>query len=56
MMITFYTTVGTLRLRKNADGTTYPIVKVGNQEYGLTPEELVLWSSLAFQILNIKDL
>ena len=55
-MITFYTTVGTLVLRERADHTTYPIVRVGSQDYGLTPEELVLWSCLTFQILNIEEL
>lgn len=55
-MLTLYTAVGHLALKKNQDRGNYPMILIKKQEYGLVPEELVLWSSLAFQILTIEEL
>lgn len=55
-MLTLYTAVGHLILKKREDRTSYPMVLIGKQEYGLVREELILWSSLAFQILNLEEL
>lgn len=55
-MLTLYTTVGHLALRKGQNQKNYPEVHIHGQEYALVPEELVLWSSLAFQILTLDEL
>ena len=55
-MLTLYTAVGHLTLRKGQNRTNFPMVLVGKQEYGLLPEELIIWSSLAFQILTLEEL
>ncbi|MDD3279548.1 MAG: cell division protein [Lachnospiraceae bacterium] len=55
-MLTLYTAIGHLKFQKNTDQTTTPLVINQNQEYGLTHEELLLWSCLAFQILQIHEL
>lgn len=55
-MLTLYTAVGHLTLRKGQNHTNYPMVLIGKQEYGLVPEELALWSCLAFQILTLEEL
>lgn len=55
-MLTLYTAVGHLVLRKGQNHTNLPMVLIGRQEYGLVPEELILWSSLAFQILTLEEL
>lgn len=55
-MLTLYTAVGHLVLRKEQSHTNHPMVLIGRQEYGLVPEELILWSSLAFQILTLEEL
>lgn len=55
-MLTLYTAVGHLTLKKGQNKKEYPIILIDRQEYALVPEELVLWSSLAFQILTLEEL
>lgn len=55
-MLTLYTTAGHLALRKGQNQRNYPVVLINKQEYALVPEELVLWSCLAFQILTFDEL
>ena len=49
-MLTLYTAVGTLKFQKTTGGKSIPLVINDGQEYGLSDDELLLWSCLAFQI------
>ena len=55
-MLTLYTAIGTLKFVKNTDGKSTPMVLNNHQEFGLCDHELILWSCLAFQILQIHEL
>ena len=55
-MLTLYTAVGTLKFQKTTGGKSIPLVINNGQEYGLSDDELLLWSCLAFQILTLHEL
>lgn len=55
-MLTLYTAIGELKFKKNANGKPVPIVINNHQEYGMSVQELILWSCLAFQILTYPEL
>lgn len=55
-MLTLYTAIGHLKFQRNTNQTTTPLVINQHKEYGLTDEELIVWSCLAFQILQIHEL
>ena len=55
-MLTLYTAVGTLKFQKSSQGKQIPLVINNGQEYGLSEDELLLWSCLAFQVLQIHEL
>lgn len=55
-MLTLYTAVGTLKFQKSSQGKPIPLVINNGQEYGLSEDELLLWSCLAFQVLQIHEL
>ena len=55
-MLTLYTAIGTLKFVKNTNGKSTPMVLNNHQEFGLCDHELILWSCLAFQILQIHEL
>ena len=55
-MLTLYTAIGRLKIKKDEMGNPLPVVINNRQEYGLSEHELVLWSCLAFQILQIYEL
>ena len=55
-MLTLFTAVGHLTMQKAEYGKRFPIVRVNNKEYAVTPRELILWSGLAFQILTKEEL
>lgn len=55
-MLTLYTAIGHLKLKKNENGNLVPMIVNGTQEYGMSEHEMVLWSCLAFQILNFHEL
>ncbi len=55
-MLTLYTAIGTLKMNRDAMGKPVPAVINNHQEYGLSEHELILWSCLAFQILQIYEL
>ena len=52
-MLTLYTAIGSLKIKRDEMGNPVPVVINNQQEYGLSEHELVLWSCLAFQILQI---
>lgn len=54
-MLTLYTAVGKLQIRKNSAGKEYPLVMVGEKERTLTPYEMLLWSSLSWNILTFDE-
>lgn len=47
-----YTAMGVLRVRAGRDGKKVPIVMIGQQEYQLDPQELVMWSALYWRLLD----
>lgn len=55
-MLTLFTAIGHLTTQRTQNGDLLPVVKMGGQEYALSPKELLLWSSLAFQILTREEL
>ena len=55
-MLTIYTAVGTLKFQKNVQGNPVPVIINNGREYGMTREELMVWSCLAFQILTYPEL
>lgn len=55
-MMSLYTAIGVLKFQHNSNGKAQPIVLNNHQEYGLSEHELILWSCLAFQILQNHEL
>ena len=55
-MLTLYTAIGYLKFEKKENGKPLPIIINNGQEYGVSDQELLLWSCLAFQILQIHEL
>lgn len=55
-MFTLYTAIGTLRFKKEQSESPVPVIINDHQEFGMSREELLLWSCLAFQILTIHEL
>ncbi len=55
-MMTLYTAIGNLKIKRDEMGNPVPVVINNRQEYGLSEHELILWSCLAFQILQIYEL
>ena len=55
-MMSLYTAIGVLKFQHNFNGNAQPIVLNNHQEYGLSEHELILWSCLAFQILQNHEL
>ena len=55
-MLTLYTAVGILRFQDSIKEHKTPTVINNQQEYGLSDDELLLWSCLAFQILTLHEL
>lgn len=55
-MIQLYTAVGRYTMEVQPDGKRTPIVIVGIKECALTIEEMVLWSSLIWNILTREEL
>lgn len=55
-MLTLYTAIGRLKIKRDEMGHPVPVVINNKREYGLSEHELVLWSCLAFQILQIYEL
>ena len=55
-MIQLYTAVGRYHIEVQSNGKKIPIVTVGIKECALTIEEMVLWSSLIWNILTKEEL
>lgn len=55
-MLTLYTAIGSLRFINNGGTRSVPTIINSHQEHGLCEHELLLWSCLAFQILQIHEL
>lgn len=54
-MLTLYTAVGSLQF-VNVNGKPVPHVINNQKEYGMSKEEFLVWSCLAFQILTYPEL
>ena len=55
-MITLYTAVGRYELKESADGTRYPVVIVNDKPHSLDVHEMILWSSLMWQIKTLPEI
>lgn len=55
-MIQLYAAVGRYHIEVQPNGKKIPIVTVGIKECALTIEEMVLWSSLIWNILTKEEL
>ena len=53
-MMTLYTSVGVLKLHKS-DDKSYPTVSNSGREHVLDQLEMLIWSSMAFQFLNLLE-
>lgn len=51
-----YTAVGILKQRKGENGMTFPYVELGNREFNLDMQEMVLWSVLNWRILSTDEI
>lgn len=54
-MLTLYTAVGSLKFERT-NGKPVPYIINNGKEYGMSKEELLVWSCLAFQILTYPEL
>ncbi len=45
-----YTAIGIFK-QKNDHGKSYPYVQIGNREYTLDMQEMILWTSLNWRLL-----
>ena len=51
-----YTATGILKQKHGSGGRTYPYVSLGNQEYVLNMQEMVLWTILNWRILSEDEI
>ena len=56
MMKKLYTATGILKQKRGSGGRTYPYVSLGNQEYVLNMQEMVLWTILNWRILSEDEI
>ena len=54
-MITFYTAVGKFELRETSEGT-HPVIVMCQKEYMVSPQEMLIWSSLMWRISLYDEL
>lgn len=55
-MLTIFTAIGHLSLHKIDSGKRIPFVQMDQEEYAMSPHELLLWSGLAFRIMTKNEL
>ena len=55
-MKTYYTTVGIFKLKRQESNNVYPSVVLGGKECKLDVQEMMVWSSLNWRILNESQL
>ena len=53
---TYYTAVGNLRTKRDAEGRCYPVIVINQKEYPVDLQEMVVWSSLCWRLCNEKEL
>ena len=53
---TYYTAVGRFTKRHDADGNTYPVVYVNQQEYLLDLQEMAVWTALTWRLSDFRQL
>lgn len=55
-MITFYTAVGQYKVMKNENGDRYPVIILNDREYTPGIEEMIVWSSLMWNIYTYDEI
>ena len=53
--MTLYTALGKYELKKDTDGNKFPVIIAEEKEYTLDPWEMILWSSLIWNILTCEE-
>lgn len=53
---TYYTAVGRFTKRHDADGNTYPVVYVNQQEHLLDLQEMAVWTALTWRLSDFRQL
>ena len=53
--MTLYTALGKYELKKDTDGNKFPVIIAEEKEYTLDPWEMILWSSLIWNILTCDE-
>ena len=53
--MTFYTAIGKYEFRKDTDGNKFPVIIAEEKEYTLDPWEMIIWSSLIWNILTCDE-
>lgn len=55
-MVKLYTAVGRYEIKEGWNGMSQPFVTVNQKEMALSPEEMILWSSLLWNIFTKEEL
>lgn len=55
-MITLYTSIGHYRLVSGKNNVSYPVITANGKEHRLDTKELLLWSSLMWNLLTFDEL
>lgn len=53
---TYYTAVGRFTKRHDADGNTYPVIYVNQQEHLLDLQEMAVWTALTWRLSDFRQL
>lgn len=53
---TLYTAVGKFKLKGNVNGVRCPLVTIGDREYILDMQEMILWTVLNWRILSVEEI
>ena len=55
-MITLYTSIGRYRMIGGSNDSSYPVITANGNEHRLDMKELLIWSSLMWNILTFGEL
>ena len=52
----YYTALGHFRRRTDGKGNTYPVVLVNQKEHAMDHQEMAVWASLNWRLLNFHQI
>lgn len=53
---TYYTAIGNLGAKKDAEGQSYPVIVINQKEYPVDRQEVIVWASLCWRLCNEEEL